>query len=231
MKGFIRPSTSSWGSSIICVAKKDGGLRMYIDYRALNRATIKNNYPLPRIEEVWDQLGGSIYFSAIDLRSGYNQIRIVEEDVHKTSFRTRFGSFDFLVVPFGLSNAPPIFQSVMNDVLREYLNDWCIVYLDDVLIHSLTPEEHLEHIELVFKTVREHKLYGKLSKCIFMRKELDYLDHVVSGEGISVNPSKIEEVKDWATPQDLKHLQSFLGLCNYYRRFFEKLLNNSITLE
>jgi Reverse transcriptase (RNA-dependent DNA polymerase) len=106
---------------------------MYIDYRALNRATIKNNYPLPRIEEVWDQLGGSIYFSAIDLRSGYNQMRIAEEDVHKTSFRTRFGSFDFLVVPFGLSNAPPIFQSLMNDVLREYLNDWSILYLDDIL--------------------------------------------------------------------------------------------------
>jgi Reverse transcriptase (RNA-dependent DNA polymerase) len=149
---------------------------------------------------VWDQLGGSKYFSAIDLRPGYNQTRIAEEDVHKASFRTRFGSFEFLVVPFGLSNAPPIFQSVMNDVLREYLNDWCIVYLDDILIHSHTPEEHLEHIELVFKKMREHKLYGKLSKCMFNRKELDYLCHAISGEGISVDPSKIEAVKDWATP-------------------------------
>jgi Reverse transcriptase (RNA-dependent DNA polymerase) len=124
---------------------------MCIDYKALNKATVKNDYPLPRIDEVWDQLGGSKYFSAMDLRSGYNQIRIAEEDVHETSFRTRFGSFESLVIPFGLSNAPPIFQSVMNDVLHEYLNGWCILYLDDILIHSHTPEEHLEHIELVFK--------------------------------------------------------------------------------
>jgi RNase H-like domain found in reverse transcriptase/Reverse transcriptase (RNA-dependent DNA polymerase) len=192
---------------------------MYVDNRARFKSTIKNNYPLPRIEEVLDQLGGSKYFSAIDLRSGYNQIRIAEDDVHKTGVRTRFGLFEFLVVPFGLSNAPPILRSLMNDVLREYLNDWCIVYLDDILLHLHTPEEHLEHIDLVFKKMCDHNLYGKLSKSQFMRKEFEYLGHVISGEGISVEPSKIEAVKDWATPQDPRRLQSFLGLCNYYRRF------------
>jgi Reverse transcriptase (RNA-dependent DNA polymerase) len=165
-EGFIRPSTSSWGSSVIFVPKKEGGLRMRIDYRALNKATIRNNYPLPRIDEVWDQIGGSKYFSSLDLRSGYNQIRAAEEDVQKTCFRTRYGAFEFLVVPFGLSGAPPVFQALMNDVLRPFLDIFCLVYLDDILIYSRTEDEHISHLRAVLEKLREHRLYAKLSKLL-----------------------------------------------------------------
>ena len=218
-KGFIRPSISPWGSSVLFVPKKDGGLRMCVDYRALNKATIRNNYPLPRIDEVWDQIGGSKYFTSLDLRSGYNQIRIAKEDTEKTCFRTRYGAYEFLVVPFGLAGAPPIFQSLMNEVLRPYLDRFCLVYLDDILIYSRTREEHLEHIRLVFSQLRKHRLYAKLSKCAFMRSNLTYLGHNISNQGISVEERKIHAINSWERPQNVVNVQSFLGLCNYYRRF------------
>jgi GNAT superfamily N-acetyltransferase len=218
-KGFIRPSTSTWASSILFVPKKDGGLRMCIDYRALNKATIRNNYPLPRIDEVWDQIGGSKYFSTLDLRSGYNQIRVADEDVHKTCFRTRYGAYEFLVVPFGLSGAPPVFQALMNEVLRPYLDEFCLVYLDDILIYSKTEEEHIQHLRSVLNKLRDHRLYAKLSKCELFKPSLLYLGHHISASGIGVEEKKISAIRNWVRPRTLVNLQSFLGLCNYYRKF------------
>ena len=159
---------------------------MCVDYRALNKATIRNNYPLPRIDKVWDQLGGSHFFSSLDLRSGYNQIRIASEDTHKTFFRTRYGAYEFLVAPFGLAGAPPIFQSLMNEVLRPYLDKFCLVYLDDILIYSRGEKEHLEHIRLVLEKLREHRLYAKMSKCEFLRSTISYLGHNISSAGRGV---------------------------------------------
>jgi transposase InsO family protein len=218
-KGLIRPSTSAWASSILFVPKKDGGLRMCIDYRALNKATIRNNYPLPRIDEVWDQIGGAKYFSTLDLRSGYNQIREADEDVHKTCFRTRYGAYEFLVVPFGLSGAPPVFQALMNEVLRPYLDEFCLVYLDDILIYSKTEEEHIQHLRSILEKLREHRLYAKLSKCELFQSSLLYLGHRISASGIGVEDRKIRAIRNWVRPRTLVNLQSFLGLCNYYRRF------------
>jgi transposase InsO family protein len=218
-KGFIRPSTSPWSSSILFVPKKDGGLRMCVDYRALNKATVRNNYPLPRIDEVWDQIGGSRYFSSLDLRSGYNQIRIAEDDTYKTCFRTRYGAYEFLVVPFGLAGAPPIFQSLMNEVLRPYLDKFCLVYLDDILVYSKTKNEHVEHLRIILTKLREHQLYCKLSKCEFLRSSLTYLGHHISFEGIGVEERKVNAIRCWERPKNLVNLQSFLGLCNYYRKF------------
>jgi Reverse transcriptase (RNA-dependent DNA polymerase) len=185
-KGFIRPSTSPWGSSILFVPKKDGGLRMCVDYRALNKATIRNNYPLPRIDEVWDQIGGSRTFSSFDLRSGYNQIRIAEEDTYKTCFRTRYGAYEVLVVPVGLVGAPPVFQSLINEVLRPYLDRYFLVYLDYILIYSRTKKEHVEHLRIILDKLRKHKVYCKLSKCEFLSSHLHNLGHNISYEGIGV---------------------------------------------
>jgi Reverse transcriptase (RNA-dependent DNA polymerase) len=219
-KGFIRPSSIfPWGSSVLFVPKKDGGLRMCVDYRALNKSMIRNNYPLPRIDEVWDQIGGSKYTTSLDLRSGHNRIRIAKEDTEKTCLRTRYGAFKFLVVPFGLAGAPQIFQSLMNDVLRPYLDRFCLVYLDDILIYSKTREEHLEHIRLVFSQLRKHPLYAKLCKCAFMRSSLTYLGQNISKHGISIEERKIYASNSWERPQNVVNVQSILGLCIYYRRF------------
>ena len=183
-KGLIRPSISPWGSPVLFTKKKDGGLRMCIDYRALNKQTIKNSVPLPRIDEVWDQVGGAKFFSCIDLRSGYHQIRIRESDIEMTAFRTRYGQFEFLVTPFGLTGAPGCFQTLMNNILRPYLDNFVLVYLDDILVYSRTKAEHLEHLEIVLQILKENQLYGKLSKCEFMKHKIEYLGHVISNKGI-----------------------------------------------
>ena len=218
-KGFIQPSTSPYGAPILFVKKKDGTLRMCVDYRALNSATIKNSYPLPRIDELLDRLHGASVFSKIDLRSGYHQIRIHTEDIPKTAFRTRYGLYEFTVLPFGLCNAPATFQRLMNDVFRPHLDDFVLVYLDDVLIYSKTPEEHLRHLRQVFDLLRLHRLHGKLSKCEFGVHTITFLGHVLSADGIHPDPSKVSAIKDWPTPGSVADLRSFLGLSNYYRRF------------
>ena len=217
--GLIRPSISPWGSPVLFSPKKDGGLRMCIDYRALNKQTIKNQVPLPRIDEVWDQVGGAKYFSIIDLKSGYHQIRVRKEDIYKTAFRTRYGQFEFLVTPFGLTGAPGCFQTLMNILLRPFLDKFVLVYLDDILIYSKTKAEHLKHIDTVLSVLSENKLYAKLSKCEFMKHEVEYLGHVIGHNEIKVNPNKINAILSWNTPITVKEIQSFLGLCNYYRRF------------
>jgi hypothetical protein len=218
-KGFIEPSNSPYGAPVLLVKKKDGSMRMCCDLRALNAITIKNKYPLPRIDEMLDQLHGAQMFSKIDLQSGYHQIRIHPDDVEKTAFRTRYGLYHFLVMPFGLTNAPATFQSMMNNVLRPYLDKFVLVYLDDILVYSKTPEDHLEHIRLVLDKLREHKLFAKLSKCAFALESVDFLGHVVSRQGIQVDPNKISVIKNWPRPQTQKDIRSFLGLAGYFRRF------------
>ncbi|GJS77588.1 putative nucleotidyltransferase, ribonuclease H [Tanacetum coccineum] len=199
-KGFIRPSHSPWGAPVLFVKKKDGSLRMCIDYRELNKLTIKNRYPLPRIDDLFDQLQGSRYFSKIDLRSGYHQLRVHEDDIPKTAFRTRYGHFEFTVMPFGLTNAPAVFMDLMNRVCKPYLDKFVIVFIDDILIYSTTKEDHEVHLGLVLELLRKEKMYAKFSKCEFWLQEVHFLGHVVNQNGIHVDPSKIEAVKNWKTP-------------------------------
>jgi hypothetical protein len=168
--GLIRPNVSPWGAPIIFVKKKDGSLRLCIDYRDLNRATVKNRYPMPLIDDLFDQMKGASVFSNIDLRSGYHQLRIKEGDIPKTSFRTRFGQYEFVIVPFRLTNVPTVFMSLMNGVFRKYLDRFIQVFLDDILIYSKNEREHEEHLRVVLSCLRENKLYRKLSKCSFFHK-------------------------------------------------------------
>ncbi|GJT12799.1 putative reverse transcriptase domain-containing protein [Tanacetum coccineum] len=220
-KGFIRPSSSPWGVPVLFVKKKDGSFRMCIDYRELNKLTVKNRYLLPRIDDLFDQLQGSQFFSKIDLRSGYHQLRVHEDDIPKTAFRTRYGHFEFTVMPFGLTNAPAIFIDLMNRVCRPYLDKFVIVFIDDILIYCKTQEEHVEHLRLVLELLKKEKLYAKFSKCEFWLREVQFLRHVINGNGIHVDPSKIEAVKNWKAPRTPTDVRSFLGLAGYYRRFIE----------
>ena len=190
-KGFIRPSISPWGAPVLFVKKKDGILRLCIDYRQLKRVTICNQYPLPRIDELFDQLQGSRVYFKIDLRSGYHQLRVQEIDVPKTAFRTRYGHYEFLVMPFGLTNAPTAFMDLMNQVFQPYLDGLVIVFIDDILVYSGSSEEHSEHLRIVLQTLRERQLYAKLSKCQFWLDRVAFLGHVILVEGVSVDPQKI----------------------------------------
>lgn len=193
-------------------------MRMVIDYRALNKITFKNRYPLPRIVDLLDRLQGAKVFSSLDLMSGYHQIRIKDSDIPKTAFRTPLGHYEFLVLPFGLSNAPATFQNVMNNIFAPFINRFVLVYLDDILIYSRTSEEHEKHVRLVLEKLREHELIAKLSKCSFFQDQLVFLGHVVSADGIRVDPSKVAAVQEWPVPENVSQLRSFLGLANYFRK-------------
>ncbi|KAL0562073.1 hypothetical protein IC582_002523 [Cucumis melo] len=220
-KGFIRPSVSPWGAPVLFVKKKDGSMRLCIDYRELNKVTVKNRYPLPRIDDLFDQLQGATVFSKIDLRSGYHQLRIKDEDIPKTAFRSRYGHYEFIVMSFGLTNAPAVFMDLMNRVFREFLDTFVIVFIDDILIYSKTEAEHEKHLRMVLQTLRDNKLYAKFSKCEFWLKQVSFLGHVVSKAGVSVDPAKIEAVTGWTRPSTVSEVRSFLGLAGYYRRFVE----------
>lgn len=220
-KGFIRPSTSPWGAPVLFVKKKDGSLRLCIDYRALNRVTVKNKYPLPRIGELFDQLKGARIFSKIDLRSGYHQMKVRAEDIPKTTFHSRYGHYEFLVMPFGLTNAPAAFMDLMNRVFKPYLDQFVIVFIDDILVYSSSEEDHREHLGIVLETLRRERLYAKFSKCDFWMKKVAFLGHVISGDGVSVDPAKIEAIKNWHRPRSVFEIRSFLGLAGYYRQFVE----------
>ncbi|KAA0053234.1 DNA/RNA polymerases superfamily protein [Cucumis melo var. makuwa] len=220
-KGFIRPSVSPWGAPVLFVKKKDGSMRLCIDNRELNKVTVKNRYPLPRIDDLFDQLQGATVFSKIDLRSGYHQLRIKDGDVPKTAFRSRYGHYEFIVMSFGLTNAPAVFMDLMNRVFREFLDTFVIVFIDDILIYSKTEAEHEEHLRMVLQTLRDNKLYAKFSKCEFWLKQVSFLGHVVSKAGVSVDPAKIEAVTGWTRPSTVSEVRSFLGLAGYYRRFVE----------
>jgi hypothetical protein len=219
--GLIHPSVSPWGAPIIFVRKKDGSWRLCIDYRQLNKSTIKNQYPLLRIDDLFDQMKGVTMFSKIDLRSGYHQLRIKEEYIPKTTFKTRFGHYEFTVLPFGLTNALGVFMSLMNGVFREYLDKFVHVFIDDILIYSWKKEEHEEHLRLFLQCLRENKLYRKLSKCSFYQTKIHYLGHIISGEGIVVDPTKVEDIMEWSTPTNMQEVCTFMELSGYYRHFVE----------
>ena len=218
-KGFIHPSISPWGVLVLFVKKKDGTLRLCADYRQLNKMTVKNKYPLPMIDDLFDQFKGASVFSNIDLRSGYHQLRIKDTDVHKTAFRTRYGHYEFLVMPFGLTNAPVDFMDLMNRVFRPYVDQFFVVFIDNILVHSNDRENHDTYLQVVLETLRKERLYAKLSKCEFWLREVSFLRHIVSGEGIRVHPKKIEVIIEWKPPRNVKEVRSFLRLAGYYRRF------------
>jgi Reverse transcriptase (RNA-dependent DNA polymerase)/Aspartyl protease len=217
--GFIRPSTSPWGSPMFLVDKQDGGKRMVIDYRALNAQTIRNRYPLPRVDELFDKLEGATYFSKIDLRTGYWQIRVDEEDVTKTAFTSRHGHYEWLVLPMGLTNAPAEFMALMENTFRAELDKSVLVFLDDILVYSRTLEEHEEHLRVVLQRLRDQKLYAKLSKCEFFKGEVEFLGHIVGRAGVRMVEGKVKAVQEWPTPSGQKEVEQFLGLAGYYRRF------------
>jgi hypothetical protein len=218
-KGFIRPSTSPWGCPALFVKKKDESLRLCIDYRPLNAVTIKNKYPLPRIDVLFDQLVGAKVFSKIDLRSGYHQIKIRASDIPTTTFSTRYGLYEYLVMSFGLTNAPTYFIYLMNSVFMPKLDKFMVVFIDDILVYSKNEEEHAGHLHVVLQRLREHRLYAKLSKCDFWLKEIKFLGHTISQAGIAVDPDKVQEVMNWKPPTTVRQIRSFLGLAGYYRRF------------
>lgn len=220
-KGLIRESMSPCAVPALLVPKKDGSWRMCVDSRAVNKITIKYRFPIPRLDDLLDQLYGATIFSKIDLRSGYHQIRMREGDEWKTAFKTRDGLFEWMVMPFGLSNAPSTFMRLMNHVFKHFIGHFVVVYFDDILVYSKNQEQHLEHLCQVFEVLRKQKLYVNLKKCQFLTNSLVLLGYVVSNEGIMVDPSKIEAITSWSTPNSLHDIRSFHGLASFYRRFIK----------
>jgi hypothetical protein len=203
------------------VEKKDGTQWMCVDYRSLNEVTIKNKYPLPRIEDLFDQMKGASVFSKIDLRSGYHQLKIQESDIPKTAFRTRYGLYEYTMMSFGLTNAPAYFMYLMNKVFMEYLDRVMVVFIDDILIFSKTMEEHEGHLRLVLEKLRSNQLYAKFSKCEFWLTEVAFLGHVISAGGVSVDPGKVKDVLNGMPPTTISEIRSFLRLAGYYRQFIK----------
>ncbi|XP_050387928.1 uncharacterized protein LOC126804551 [Argentina anserina] len=216
--GFIRPSKAPFGAPVLFQKKKDGSLRMCIDYRALNKVTVKNKYPIPLIADLFDQLGHARYFSKLDLRSGYYQVRIAEGDEPKTACTTRYGSYEFLVMPFGLTNAPATFCTLMNKLFHPYLDWFVVVYLDDIVVYSKTMQEHVEHLREVLKVLRENQLYIKMEKCSFAKPEVSFLGHKIKDGKLMMEDCKVHSIQEWEPPTKVHDLRSFLGLVNYYLR-------------
>lgn len=225
-ENIIRPSQSPWGSPVNLVSKKlDASgtrkTRLVIDYRAINEKTVDDRYPIPNIEDILDKLGRCQYFTTLDLASGYHQIKMHPESITKTAFNTEFGHHEFLRMPFGLKNSPATFQRVMDDVLKDILNKYCMVYLDDIIIFSPSLEEHIKHLKSVFDRLRNANLKLQLDKCEFLRKETEYLGHVITPNGIKPNPKKIQVIQNFPIPKTQKEIRSFLGLLGYYRKFIK----------
>ena len=228
-KGFICPSVSSWGAPVLFVKKKVGTLRLCVDYRQLNKMTMKNKYSLPKIDDLFDQLKGTSVFSKIDLRSGYHQLRIKDANVHKTTFRTRYGHYEFLVMSFGLTNAPgATFMDLMNRVFRLYVDQFVVVFIDDILMYSKDWEDHDTHLRVVLETLRKEQLYAKLSKCEFWLREVSFLRHIISEEGIREDPKKIEVIIEWKPPRSVMEVHSFLGLASYYKSFVKGFVASDV---
>jgi hypothetical protein len=222
-KGYIRPSSSPWGCLALFVKKKDQSLRLCVDYRPLNAVTVKNKYPLPRIDILFDQLAGAKVFSKVDLRSGYHQIKIRLKDVPKTAFSTRYGLYEYLVMSFRLTNAPAHFMYLINFVFMPELDKFVVVFIDDILIYSKSEEEHAQHLRIILQRHQDHQLYAKFSKCAFWLREVPFLGYIISAEGIAVDPSKVQEVIKWKSPKSITQIRSFLGLAGYYYRFIPNI--------
>ena len=220
-RGWIRRVKTGRASPIMFVKKKDGKLRLCVDYRALNEITKKDRHPLPLINEALDRLGGARYFTNLDIKYAYHNIRIKEGDEWKTTFSTKLGTYEYLVMPFGLCNAPAAFQQWINEVLMEYIDVCCIVYLDDVLIYSNTRLGHQRDVKNILEAIQKSGMKIKSSKCEFDNKEMEYLGYIISEEGIKADPVKTLAIWDWTAPKTKMEIQCFLGFCNFYRRFTE----------
>ena len=220
-RGLITESSSPFGALVLFVPKPNGALRMCIDYRGLNKLTRKNSDPMPRVDDLLDQLQGARLFSAIDLMQGYYQIRIKPEDCEKTAFRTPQGLYEFKVLPFGLANAPAVFRTLMNKIFSQQIGKSVLVYLDDILVYSKTPEDHLKHLREVFRILKTQKFFCRVHKCNFNDTEIKYLGHLISSDRVRPGPDKVEKVKEWPRPMTVQEVRAFLGFPNYFRKFMQ----------
>ena len=220
-QGVIRPSRSPFGAPLFFAKQPGRPLRGVVDYRALNAITKRNNAPLPRTDEMFDRFGGAKYFTKMDLKTGFHQIRVREIDIEKTAFNLKYGQFEYLVMPMGMANAPATFQTLMNNILREFIDVFCMVYMDDIIIFSRSLAEHREHVAAVLRKLKEHKLYVSPGKCEFMKEEIEFLGFIVTRKGLKVNPAKVKVIKEWPRPSTLRDLRAFLGLVQYFRRFIK----------
>ncbi|MBW0559461.1 hypothetical protein O181_099176 [Austropuccinia psidii MF-1] len=220
-KVFIRPSSSSTGTPVLFVKKKDGGLCLCVDYCKLNAVTRKNRYPVPPMNQLLIVLNDATIFSKIDLCGSYNLLRIKEGDEHLTAFRSKYGIHEYLVMPFGLTNAPALFQNLVNDIFADFLDICVLLYLDDIMVFSSSQEEYFKHVASVLQILRDNSLFAKASKCVFHTSSVQYLGYVVSSEGLKMDSSKAQQILNWPQPKNMKAIQSFLGVANFYCCFIE----------